>query len=321
MKSDKKAYLLLVLVLFNQMKYPSKTAMQARPTAIPQFGLYGEHVRQQEPGFVHIEDIATRSSEHGWLISPHRHVSLFQAICVFAGEVDITLDERSYFVSDSCVITLPTGVVHGFKFAPETKGVVLSIAEPRLVDVNSSTDKVDFQELLIEPQVIEFEPQQQLLDELKTQLSLLRTEISRTDMGHELMLDWFVNAVLMTIKRQLQQQDISRSQHSAKKKLLSEFKALLNQYYQQQLTVKEYAQALHISVSSLDRLCQQVFACTAKSIIQERQINEIKRRLMFTSQSAKEIAYAFGFKDPAYFSRFFRRQTNMSPSEYRQQMH
>src|SRR3546814_7719008 len=42
-----------------------------------------------------------------------------------------------------------------------------------------------------------------------------------------------------------------------------------------------------------------------------------KRKLTYSRISAAEIAYQLGFKDPAYFSRFFRRYTGKSPVEFR----
>jgi AraC family 4-hydroxyphenylacetate 3-monooxygenase operon regulatory protein len=50
----------------------------------------------------------------------------------------------------------------------------------------------------------------------------------------------------------------------------------------------------------------------------ERLMQEAKRLLLFTGSSANEICYQLGFKDPAYFSRFFQRYAQLTPGEYRQ---
>ncbi|RYF45807.1 MAG: helix-turn-helix domain-containing protein, partial [Cytophagaceae bacterium] len=42
------------------------------------------------------------------------------------------------------------------------------------------------------------------------------------------------------------------------------------------------------------------------------------RRLLFhTNNSLKEIAFELGFSDASYFNRFFKRETGMTPAEYR----
>ena len=39
--------------------------------------------------------------------------------------------------------------------------------------------------------------------------------------------------------------------------------------------------------------------------------------LLRARQTAAEIGYSLGFKDPAYFARFFKRATGLSPTTYR----
>jgi AraC family transcriptional activator of pobA len=51
--------------------------------------------------------------------------------------------------------------------------------------------------------------------------------------------------------------------------------------------------------------------------VHERIILEAKRYLGFTAMPVSQIAFALGFADPAYFSRFFRDRVGMSPSVYR----
>ena len=47
-------------------------------------------------------------------------------------------------------------------------------------------------------------------------------------------------------------------------------------------------------------------------------MQEARRLLLFSASSVNEICYQLGFKDPAYFSRFFNRYANLTPGEYRQ---
>jgi len=45
-------------------------------------------------------------------------------------------------------------------------------------------------------------------------------------------------------------------------------------------------------------------------------IVEAKRELYTKDLSVKEIAFKLGFEDPAYFSRFFKKETSRSPKEF-----
>ncbi|TXU28689.1 helix-turn-helix domain-containing protein, partial [Escherichia coli] len=49
----------------------------------------------------------------------------------------------------------------------------------------------------------------------------------------------------------------------------------------------------------------------------DRQLREAKRLLLFSDNAVNNIAWQLGFKDPAYFARFFNRLVGCSPSAYR----
>ena len=51
--------------------------------------------------------------------------------------------------------------------------------------------------------------------------------------------------------------------------------------------------------------------------MRERLALEARRQILHTDLTAAEIGYSLGFKDPAYFARFFKRATGLSPTTYR----
>jgi len=54
--------------------------------------------------------------------------------------------------------------------------------------------------------------------------------------------------------------------------------------------------------------------------VHERMLLEAKRNLVYTSMTISVVSYTTGFSDPAYFTRFFKRQTGMSPKEFRKRV-
>jgi AraC family transcriptional activator of pobA len=52
-------------------------------------------------------------------------------------------------------------------------------------------------------------------------------------------------------------------------------------------------------------------------MIQRRLVLEARRRLVYAASSISNIARELGFKDPAYFSRFFRRHQGIGPNDFR----
>ena len=285
-------------------------------SVIPQFSLYGESRTNKDPGFVHIEDIAARSSENGWLIKPHRHGKMHQILCMFEGIVDVQLDDHSYHLTGTWAINIPPGVVHGFRFSPATQGIVLTLAEPILADQSHVKSQQIIDNLIQIPQTIEFNKKNVLLNQLTQYLNLIKGEIESSNPGQKLMLEWLVRMVLITLKRQSDHSLFSANSQT-NSNLLNDFRQLLEQHYRQQWKVQQYASALNISVSSLNRLCNETIGVATKTIIQDRVLIEAKRKLIYTREPLDQIAYALGFKDPAYFSRFFKKMEMVAPSTYR----
>lgn len=69
--------------------------------------------------------------------------------------------------------------------------------------------------------------------------------------------------------------------------------------------------------SQLRKACLSIAEQPPIKLVHGRVLFEAKRQLLHTSKPVSEIAYALGFGDPAYFTRFFSRRAGMSPSAYR----
>jgi len=106
----------------------------------------------------------------------------------------------------------------------------------------------------------------------------------------------------------IEQQDLDR---------LRRFRLLIEAHYLKHWPVARYARQLAVSESSLNRLCQDLTGGTAFDVVQQRVLLEARRRLMYVPGSVAMIAEELGFKDPAYFCRFFRRHTGLSPTAFR----
>lgn len=79
-----------------------------------------------------------------------------------------------------------------------------------------------------------------------------------------------------------------------------------------------YEDELHVGYKKLAAATKKVFGKSPKAIINERLLLEIKRRLLYTTESIKEIAYEFSFNEPSHLTKFFGRYNdNLSPIDFR----
>lgn len=100
---------------------------------------------------------------------------------------------------------------------------------------------------------------------------------------------------------------------------LAKFNTLIDEHFKEQKFVAFYAAQLHISANYLNILCKKHLKIPATQLIHQRVALEAKRLLQTTDLSIKEIAFELGFADHAYFSNFFKGQTGVTPSAFREQ--
>ena len=100
--------------------------------------------------------------------------------------------------------------------------------------------------------------------------------------------------------------------------ILQDLKGAIETHFKAKHTASDYAELLHISPKALAKICKNHFHKTLTDLIAERIVIEAKRELYLTSKSVKEIAWELGYEDEHYFSRFFKRNAEISPQFYRE---
>lgn len=77
-----------------------------------------------------------------------------------------------------------------------------------------------------------------------------------------------------------------------------------------------YVQKFSVSPKKLNKICKTVTNKNIKELLQERIILEIRKELQLGEKNIKEIAYNLGFNEPSYMTRFFKKQTGLTPKEF-----
>ncbi|WP_033290340.1 helix-turn-helix transcriptional regulator [Amycolatopsis jejuensis] len=82
-------------------------------------------------------------------------------------------------------------------------------------------------------------------------------------------------------------------------------------------SVRAHAERLGVTPGYLTEAVKAATGRTAAELVREARTGEAKRFLLRTDLSVRQIASRVGFADPAYFCRFFRRETGLSPGGFR----
>lgn len=85
-------------------------------------------------------------------------------------------------------------------------------------------------------------------------------------------------------------------------------------------SVEEMAAAAHLSKYHFIRRFKQVMGVTPWRYILRQRLDEAKRRLADPTLSVKEVAAQLDFNSPAYFSRWFRKESGLTPRQFRDEL-
>jgi len=133
----------------------------------------------------------------------------------------------------------------------------------------------------------------------------------------------FISTLLKTTERYYSRQFSTRK--TMCNQLASDFFKLLKSYYlntgefsnKQQPTVLSFSEKLNVTPNYLSDTIKHHSGKSALNIIHDFVIEEAKILLITSSQTVSEISYILGFEYPNYFSRLFKKKTNLSPSDFR----
>lgn len=149
-------------------------------------------------------------------------------------------------------------------------------------------------------------------------LQVFLEEFETVDNIQEDMLRMLLKRLIIIVTRLAKQQFLpGLDLPDQKLDIIRKFNLLVEDHYKKEHSVRFYADQVNRSPKTLSNLFALYNEKSPLTVIQERILLEAKRLLMFTDKSAKEIAFELGFEDAAYFSTFFKKNTESSPSDFR----
>ena len=146
---------------------------------------------------------------------------------------------------------------------------------------------------------------------------------NQDDFSKDIMIA-HIDSILKYSQRFYKRQFLNRTVLSGT--IISKFTEILKVYFENGNlqknglpTVKYMASQLSLSAGYLSDLLKQETGKTALDHIHIALIMEAKNILMSTDNTVAETAYQLGFENPPYFSRLFKKQVGLTPTEYREQ--
>lgn len=246
----------------------------------------------------------------------HR-VHFYILIFVTSGHGKHTIDFKEYEYAKGSVLTIRKNQIHNFHDGTAngfmllfTEEFVLSYLEKKGASIVSEL----FNELLFGQHTRLAKHEQ---EEILTLVMQIQNEFKNSIDDHT---PGIVRNLLQVLVRKIHRvRNISPQltlTHKYTPQFL-EFQKLVELHCNEFRSVKYYAGRLNITTKTLNTITQEVVNKTGKEFIDDITLLNIKRLLINTDLSIKEIAYSSGFNETTNFFKFFKRNTHLTPDSFR----
>lgn len=301
------------------------------PDRLPAFTLYGEAPSGPGALVLHIESIDSRSRLYDWEIDAHVHQGLHQVLWLRTGRAAAMLDETRISAQGPCALVIPPGVAHAFSFSPGSEGHVFTVNATRLAEGEAPGQGgvgEALQTLFARPRSLSPAPDGAEVERLQALFEALLAEHLASDAGSPVPL-WLARAVVWrlaqlalredrdNIKGSKGNQGSRRAASADRQSLYTRWVVLMESHYLEHWPVSRYAERLGLSTERLNRMVRAETGQNAQALLHARLAREACRRLVHVAAPVSRLAFELGFEDPAYFCRFFKRLTGLSPRAYR----
>ncbi len=270
----------------------------------PQYGFNKEDADNHLARFVRLDNPASYPFDE-------YHAHEYNELLVFMKGGGIhNVDFREYKITDNSLHLLSGGTLHWMERGMKSSGFAIVYKEQFLYKLQAFNAHFDLAAFFKDSRILRLNAQQQ------AEFENLFAEI----LDHKLEKDYLLN-LIGTLLTKIAIMFAGAAPAIAPKPLpddtIIQLIDLVQKHFLQQLKAKEYAEMLHISLSALEKKVKKATGKSIQSLQQERLLKEAKRQLCQPEKSIKEIASGLGFLETAHFSNWFKKNTNVAPSAYK----
>ncbi|MFA8434892.1 MAG: helix-turn-helix domain-containing protein [Marinifilaceae bacterium] len=276
--------------------------------------------RKASEGLFHIHEIgsmcaAVRAENQ----QDHMH-DYYSIFWIRKGEAIHATEYVEYTLRENSILFVPPGLKHRFVMNGHCEGDIIIFNETFFAIKENETGSFSNSTLFSNPDfrsVISLDEGD--VDVFDGLTRLLKREFRQNDKFRHDILFHQLKLFMLEARRLYDQQHDPDTpldeEHPGS--VIIRFKQLIDANYREKKNVSSYADLLNLRATCLNEITKKTTGITAGELIRNRVIKEAKKMLYASDMNTKEIAYDLGFQDPAYFSRFFKKYTNQTLSEFR----
>lgn len=248
---------------------------------------------------------------------PHRH-DFYEVLYLSGGSGYHIIDSNKYEIEPPCIFFLTPGQTHKLELSHDIDGYIFLFARDFYLLNQSNKNKLlsfpFFHSVTRQNSPLYLTNQDDNVF-LKNLFERGCYEVKNSENKEEIIRS-LLDLILLTCDR-LYQAELGTAPSNKGHFLVKKFMQLIEENYQKNLKVNDYADILAITANHLTQIVKQITGKTTLEVLQEKNILEIKRLLLYTNLTVTEISLQMNFADQSYFTKYFKKCTGQTPLEYR----
>lgn len=256
-----------------------------------------------------IKDIKKRAGKG---LSVPKRLDFYKIVYVTRGNGWHKVDLHNIQLKAQTILPIGSNIVQCFMEAADLEGFAIHFSRNFFLKERENYKYLFKFNIFSGPSVIDCSPEMAfILNQLKTTYDNISS-----DEQYEQIINYLRVLLLdLEIKK--------RAQYCYPKgsfeQLYYKFQQAIEKNITYQTKVKDICQCIKVDAKRLNPALKNTVGKSAKELLDERLILEIKRLLIFSNLSAKEIAFRLKFDEPANLSNYFKRHTQHTPLQFRVQ--
>ena len=248
---------------------------------------------------------------------PHSH-NFYLCVLFTKGTGTHEIDFNSYTINPGKVFFLKPGQTHFWKFNSSPEGFIFFHSQEfyELKFLEHKLHTFPFFYSNQNPPVLELTPKK--LKKLHLNFQEAYNEYLQTNLLKELKIVNSINNIYIELTREytvdINLEKLNSPHYS---NILEKLETLINSHFYNEKLPKFYADKLNISTKHLNRVVKKTTDKTTSQLISERIILEAKRLIVHSKDNLANIAHTLKFSDYAYFSKFFKSRTGITPLDFK----
>jgi AraC-like DNA-binding protein/mannose-6-phosphate isomerase-like protein (cupin superfamily) len=250
---------------------------------------------------------------------PHRHDDFYEILFITHGHGTYIIDFKEYAIFPNSIFFLSPGQIHELELSNDVQGYIFLFSSS-FYHFNK-TNPYKLFELPFFYTLGNDTPPLYLEKKANDLEMLFKNAIHENNVflvDREEAVRALLDLILIQCKRLYPVHNHNEKLNKSRI-LVKRFKQLIEDKCQENLAVKDYAAMLSVTANHLSETVKLVTGRTSTDLINDRMLMEIKRMLVHTTLTVSEIAYRLHFSDQSYFSKYFKKLTQISPVEFRNQ--